>query len=184
MRALFFVLAIATSVLTSRVSHALSLSLLPQTQQVFIGDVVAIDVWIDFDQWLLGGGFDIQFDPDALAFESLDTQSVGSPDFFRAPTEFPGLLESWAIGDFAGLVGQHFLGTVYFTVLPGMGASTHIVPSDTNGIGGPWIDGFQDYNLDYHPAELTRMPVPAAGWLMLCALGTLVLGRRPRTPSS
>ena len=172
------VLIVLTALATD--ARALSMTLLPQNQLVNTGDVVAIDVWVDFDLFIIGGGFDIAWDPNALAFESVELADIGNPAFRRTPDVFDGLLESWAFGDFAPFIGEHFVGTVFFTVLDGMGQTTDIMASDTSGIGGPWTDAFLFYTLDYHDATLTRVPLPAAGWLMLGALGTLIVRRQPR----
>ena len=49
------------------------------------------------------------FDPGVLAFSSLDYIQVGDPLFGGPPSInpfVPGVLESWAVGDFEGIIGD------------------------------------------------------------------------------
>jgi hypothetical protein len=164
--------AIALALSALNASATTSLYLLSQQTSVRPGDVVEIAVWLDFtDSFVLGGGFDVTWDSRALQFEAIETLVVGDPQFGRDPDVFDGLLESWAVADFSGITGVHQLGTIWFTVMLGMGPSTIVAPTDTNGIGGPWTDGFWEVQVDYQGTLLTQVPVPAAFWLLLGALG-------------
>ena len=131
-------------------AHAASVSLVQTTtidlDQVQIDEVVTFDIVIDFsDGPTLGGGFDIVYDVSALLLVgfSRDT-NVGDLDFSRDPDVSPGLLESWAIGDFNGVPDTATLGNVTFQVLSGIGPNTVVTASATSGIGGPWVS-----NIDF-----------------------------------
>jgi len=156
---------------------------------VGVGDLVTFDVWMDFstnDNGLgsditLGGGFDIIFNPFALQFQSFTNESIGDPNFGRDPDIFAGLLESWGFGDFAGLTGPALVGTVQFSLLATAPASTFVSTGPTSGIAGPFVSGvdfFTILNVDYSSIEVTPVPLPAAAWLFLTAIGSAFGAKR------
>ncbi len=162
-------------------SNASSASLMPTTatSNLLNGDVVSLDVAIDFSDMhgTLGGGFDVRWDPTALGFLGLTSAGLGDPAFRRDPDILNGLLESWAVADFSGIISGQ-VGSMQFEVLPSMGLSTIIAVAPTNGIGGPWVSLVESITIlhpDYNSIELTRViPVPAAAWLFGSALIGLI----------
>ncbi len=160
-------------------ANAASISLMPtsNTMNLSAGDVVTFDIVMDFSgEPTIGGSFDVAFDSSALRFDSFFREpSIGIPEFSRDPDILDGLLENWMVGSFNGLLPVATLGNVAFSVLPTMGTMTNIALQDTNSATGfPWQDGFDTvYAVNYNSVELSRIPVPAAVWFMLSALGAL-----------
>lgn len=179
----FSLIAALVVLLSPLASNAASISLNPGlVDGVSNGDVISFDIVMDFsDNPTLGGGFDIVFDSSALQFESFFRDpAIGDPSFSRDPDILDGLLESWAVGSFTGLPNVATLGSVQFSVLSTMGASTFVATRDTTGIGGPWISSITFVDIipvDYFGAEVRRgagpgpAPVPEPGTLTLLSLG-------------
>ncbi|MEL7450701.1 MAG: cohesin domain-containing protein, partial [Pseudomonadota bacterium] len=139
----------ATAVLLSAVgtAKATSISLTPQVSNAAVGDIVAFEIIADFrDVILLGGPFDVHFDPDALGFVSWTASFPGDPGFSRDPDVLNGLLEGFAFGDFNGISGLWNLGVLEFEVLAA--GTSKITPSDSSSLAGPFIDAitFQPIN--------------------------------------
>lgn len=189
---IFAVLLIGSGILTPQ-ARAASVSLLPTSAvgNLATGDLVSFDVFIDFSDvgGTLGGGFDVRWDPAALGFVDLASAGLGDPGFGRDPDIFSGLLESWAVADFNGIVSG-LVGSLRFEVLAGMGASTLLALGPTAGIGGPWVSNVDFMVLDPQPdfgaVELGRapavIPLPPALWLFvssLIAVGSFIRRRRP-----
>lgn len=152
------------------------------------GDLVALDVILDFSDVMdadgnvvgtLGGGFNIAYDSDAVAFLELDYVVVGDPAFGRPPDIFDGLLESWGAGDFSGIIGPVRAGTVTFAVLAAAPASTVIRITPTFSPNDGWVHAkdFSVIDVDYGDVTLTTVPLPPAALLLLTALLALP---RPR----
>jgi cysteine-rich repeat protein len=132
------------------------------------GDPVTFDVIIDFsaEGGTLGGGFDVVFDPAALAFVGLTStdpaDTTFDPAFGRDPDFLSGLLQSWAVGNFNGITGPALVGSVQFQVLPTMGAATIVAVTPTMGIAGPWVsatDFVTILNPDYNQVEVRKLGV-------------------------
>ncbi|MFK7888398.1 MAG: VPLPA-CTERM sorting domain-containing protein [Gammaproteobacteria bacterium] len=148
-----------------------------------VGDILTFDLTLDFSYRITtGGGFDINWDAAAIAFDNYQSAGLGSTFFGRDPVLEDGRLFNGAVGDFNGLT-TGTIATVSFQVIGLTGSSnTSIAPSGTEGDSGPWIDGkFGDViieNVDYLGAEVRVVPVPAAAWLMLSGVGALFGFRR------
>ncbi len=161
-------------------ANAASISLTPSSVDAAAGDIISMDVIMDFsDVVTIGGGFDISFDTSVLSFVSWDANPVGDPGFARLPDVLDGLLSGIAVGDFnAGITGIQNLGTVTFEVVAGAtrGINT-VMPGDTSSVAGPFVDfnTFQVVPVTYNGAQVNvgAVPVPAAVWLMFGGLGAL-----------
>jgi len=107
------------------------------------GDTISFDLIFEFTTPVVGGGFDIAFDESALAVSAVVRDpAIGDPLLSRDPDITPGLLESWAIGDFFGLVGTLLLGSVEFVVLDSFESMSNISLQSTAGVAGPFISAF------------------------------------------
>ena len=178
MRRHLFVLCI---LLSAPCVSAANISLIPlQSTEVTVGQTVSFDVVFDFTDvlWMgvIGGGFDISFDPVALALEEIEFDFIADPMFFSSPTINDGLIESWGLGDFAGLPATGRFGTVTFVVLESMGPTTTLMGQPTTGNAGPWvcaIDFACFVDVTYNEVALTRVPIPTTLLLFFCALNGL-----------
>ncbi len=174
-------LAVLIVLLTAPCVSAASISLFPlQSTEVVTGQAVSFDVVFDFTDVLsagvIGGGFDISYDPTALAFDGVEFDYIGDPVFFGPPTVTDGLLESWGVGEFAGLPASGRFGTVTFVVLASMGPSTVLFGQTTSGLAGPWVCSIDFYcviDVTYDEVVLTKVPIPTAMVLFVCALNGL-----------
>lgn len=142
------------------------------------GDTLLFDLVMDFtENPTLGGGFDVNWDPNVFTFNSYISSGLGDPLFARDPIEQDGRLFNGAVGSFTGIL-TGLIAQLSFTYLGGIG---EIAPSGTTGDSGPWIDGlsFVDEPLLPDYIGVRVVPVPAAAWLMLSGLGALA-AFRPR----
>ncbi len=150
--------------------YAASISLIAtsNTSDTQPGDIVSLDVVMDFttnnsglgSDITLGGGFDIAFDSTALRFVGLSSANLGDPGFGRDPDLLDGLLESWGFADFNGLTGPALVGSVRFEVLSTMGPNTIVATQATAGIAGPFVSGVDFITIldvDYDMVEITRL---------------------------
>lgn len=125
-------------------TQAASVSLVPtaSVDEVLPGDFITFNVVMDFSgETTLGGGYDITYDSGDLVFTGfiLDPGAVGDSFFSRSPDSLTDRLESAAIGEFSGLTGPTTIGEATFQVQPGIGSSTVVALTATNGVAGPWV---------------------------------------------
>ena len=174
-------------------ANAASVNITPTSVDgALIGDIITFEISIDFtDDPTLGGGFDVNWDPNALQLVSFsDTVILGDPAFGRPPDDCAqvacvgglgaGTLQSWGVGDFAGLTFG-VVGQVSFEVLAGAIGGTIVALGPTQGIAGPWVSAIDFVSIiepDYGSATVTAVPVPAAVWFMLSGLAALFGIRR------
>lgn len=148
------------------------------------GDTLFFDVVIDFtDEPTLGGSFDIAWDPAALSLEQLLYNPVGEPNLSTPPSVLDGRLQRWSFASASidGISGVHVLGTLEFLVLPTMGSTTTIDFSCSGFQQCTFVsadDFVTTVPVDYQSAEISRVPVPAAGLLLASALVMLRAVRR------
>lgn len=147
------------------------------------GDQVTFDITFDFsNEATIGGGFDIVFDSNALAFQSFDFFPVGDPVFSREPDILPGLLSGWAIGEFFGLLGIFQLGQVTFEVLASMGPTTSVSVTDTQSVAGPFVSSvtFIPMDVTYNQVTVERavvaQPASEPSTVLLMGLAILLAG--------
>lgn len=156
---------VLAALLNPFVAHASLISLTPTSPLIDVndGDTVSFDLLMDFtSEPTLGGGFDIVFDALSLQFDGFTRLNVGDPAFGRDPDSFIGLLSGWAFGDFNGLSGIANLGSINFTVLSTMGATTNVRVQDTASIAGPFISlsTFQVMSVTFNNLDLIRASAP------------------------
>lgn len=142
------VLALAL-ILAAEESLAIRLELEPTVRTAPVGKTVTYRVAFHPETDIpLGGGLDIVFDPEALAYDSHVYGPLGDPLFQRDPDVLPGRLESFTSASFNGLDAPAVMVTVVFRVLR---EGAHAVRlEETRGIGGPWIDAV-DFASILHP---------------------------------
>jgi len=171
----------------SMAANAASVSLQPATVDVHVGDSFGVDVWWDFTgEATLGGGTDATWDPAGLSFVSLvfDDNPDFDPAFTRQGEVSPGLIDGFATGNFNGLAGDGplYIATITFTALT-EGSFVIDLAEDT-GIAGPFVSiaGQLYPDLVFSGATVNvsggAVPLPAALWLMIGGLGTLLGYRR------
>ncbi len=169
----------------SGIASAATITLLPAVQTVTQGNQVTITANMDFTgEPTLGGGFDVFFDPSVLSFVS-HTYNLGLGDssFRRTPDILSGEINGLSFGDFGGLTGPALVVTLVFDTLS---AASTLVSLNVNGADGPdgagEPGGFYSAVSPYGPqavsftgaaVNITPVPLPAAGWLMLGGLGAL-----------
>lgn len=185
---------------------ASSVLLVPVTPVMgHVGDIVSLDIVIDFsdqENGAAGGSFDIIYDGEALGFVSVTAVDVCNggcvyfippgPMFIDETGSYVGTsgLFNWAqLGLLEGGLaadGPYVVGNVEFEILP------QLVPGSSAAIEIGYFDGFVDswvagdfvtiVEPTFNQILVTRVPLPAAAWLMLGALVSLfAAGRRRRT---
>jgi hypothetical protein len=175
----------------SSVANAVSVYLEPTSQDVNLGDQFAVELWWDFTgDATLGGGTDIMWD--ATAFSLVSILFDDNPNFDVAftrcddePCDSPGLIDGLSTGNFNGLAGDGplFIATITFQTLV-EGAFAIALAEDAN-IAGPFVSAtrFDIYpDLEFIGADVNVIggvvPLPAAAWLLIGGLGTLLGFRR------
>ena len=155
-------------------ARAATLTITPTTVTVAPGDVVLLEVIVDFEDALsLGGGFDVVYDPNSLQLLSWTANMIGDPGFIGEPDISDGLLSGIAFGNLQGMEGVFDVGTLAFQVV---GGSSTVIGTETGAVEGPFLDAFtfEPLPTTYVGANINVVPVPAAAWLLFGALGTLL----------
>jgi hypothetical protein len=178
-----FIAAITGCLLSLSWAHAASVSVTPSNASGVEGGTVDVDIVMDFSapELTVGGGIDLTFGG-GISFNSF------APDAFLATLDpaFTGFGQGDAnnvggfelhIGDFSGFFGQNTLGvlTVNLDSAPG---GTMVM-----AINNQWGEFFSalDFNsqvVDTNGGTVSAVPVPAAVWMFVSALGLLGFVRR------
>ncbi|MFK8017492.1 MAG: hypothetical protein AB8G17_18860 [Gammaproteobacteria bacterium] len=150
------------------------------------GDVVTFDIVADFSgpgEITIGGFFDVIFDSSLIELDDYFYTFAacgGDPCQLPQPQDIGGRLESFGFGVFGGLTGPTAVASVsFFYVGEGNGSDT-VISTDASALGGfiSELDFVTELPVDFYGVTLRQVPVPAAVWLLLGALGALRLTRR------
>jgi hypothetical protein len=193
------VLAAAALWATSFGAQAHVISLDPIAQKVSLGDTFEVDINIFFQEATVGGAFDLFYDSTqvefvSFAFDDFFFNDVSDPAFDHAPDNcftdgapFGGCdvgdaeLNATGFGSFDGISGSYLVGTLVFRAI-GAGTSDLTMATNDAPFGG-FFSAETGLPMDvlYNSAKvvINPVPVPAAAWLLLSALG-LIGARRKR----
>lgn len=175
----------------STVANASLVYLLPEVQTVAAGEQVDVELWWDFtDEPALGGGVDIFYDPDLLAFRSFE-YNLADPLIDSALTYFDfvgggGEIDGISTGNFDGIDGPVRVGTASFDTF-GLGLAVLSVATSDNPIAGvlfsaETFEPYPDGAIDFLGATVQIGTISEPGTLVLLLIGGSVLlagrGRR------
>ncbi|MDH3769050.1 MAG: VPLPA-CTERM sorting domain-containing protein [Gammaproteobacteria bacterium] len=161
---------------------------------VTIGNSLVLEIIGNFgDEGLYAGGITLDFDESALSLTSIVlnpelNSQFSCPGFFTCPENAVVLGSTDVVAPFEGLIapgaGDMLLATLIFdTNSPSTeGTSTFIGMSDFSSFAGGWFafdlsDGSTP-DLIGKSVTLNAIPLPAAAWLMIGGLATLMGFRR------
>lgn len=184
------VLATLTALLATSAAHALSISALPEMQNVFVTDgQVTVDIVMDFEEQSIGGGIVLDFGgpiafqsfaPSAF-FRTLDT-AADDTDFTGFGTNNKPADAEFEIhlGSFNGFGGRQTLGTLTFALLDlGIG-SVDVGLSPDTFYGGFFDLQANPQQVTLNSAQISSLPLPASAWLFATGMGIAGLRRRRR----
>ena len=166
-------------------ANAASISLTPANQDVFVGDDIAtLDLMIDFTDvtgGTTGGGINLAFGGSIgfVSFTSSPFYDSLDPTFtFHNATQADaGTDYMIAFGTFAGITTAETLGTVTVSLL-GSGLGTADI--SLNSMFGGFTDVPGGVTFNNATVNVTTVPVPAVGWLMLSGVGVVFSRLRRR----
>lgn len=196
---------VAATVLLSAVSsvQAASLSIITSTPEVKVGDLIELQVFMDFsDDATIGGSFDINFNNSLVSYVSnsyiTDAALNSDPDFTRddnpAVTDDSKRVEvesdklvGAGFGEFGGLLGPALLAPLSFIADEAGIAVFDLGASTSARIGGffgaaTFTEQFPDFGSVSVNIRPSAVPVPAAVWLFGSGLlGLIGVAQRRRT---
>ena len=162
------------------VVHAATINISPKESSVHIGDLVSLDLTMNFQgEPTIGGGIDVLFDNFTnaeLAFDSYTRANLGDAAFGRAPDVEATKLNGIAFGDFAGVSGPALIGTLSFKAKKAGDYFLDLAINDKPAgsffklNGDPQLPILNGATLHVLAVPI---PIPAAVWLMFSALGTI-----------
>jgi len=165
---------------------AATVSLLPESLTVQEGGVISIDLFMDVADTAtpspdaIMGKVIIEFNS-GLATYNNDFAISAPANLTDGPTVGTGSLEF----DFSGAQAVGNIGTFSLTAIGSVGSTITITVEDNGLLGSSFIDTLPT-NKPVNPTfvgtavTITPIPVPAAAWLMVSALGLLGFRIRPR----
>lgn len=161
-------------------AHAATVSVTPNNLGVLQGGQATFELVADFGSLsVLGGAVDLTWDPAVITFDSFTfdpAMSARDPSFDIVENSSPSSL-SVGLGNFSGLTlgPGTVLGSISFNVVGGLGSATQLTLADSQRFAGFFDTAGDPILVDYSDATLTvtAVPLPAAGWLLLGALGLL-----------
>lgn len=159
-------------------AQAATVSLTPQSPSVALGDQVILQLNMDFgSDDTLGGGFDVFYNHSLISFTSFTFNSGwgDDPGYHRQPDLELDKLNGIAFGNFGGIGGAHMVGTFVFNTLGAGPANFTLAENDapTGGFFSARTFGPQAVTYSGASVNVTSVPLPAAGWLLLSGLGVL-----------
>lgn len=183
--------------------RANSISLVPGSNDVTVGSQVSVDITLLLTDSVLGGGFDLKYDPAILGFVSFDYDmtfltTVADPFLSPIPDNCfadgamfggcamgDGELNGLGFGSFMGITGTHTIGTVVFEALSAGASMLTMMDNDLSlggfidfPLGAPIALDFQGTTINTQaPAAV---PVPGNGWLMMIGLVGLLMRRHAK----
>ena len=167
------------------------MSLSPIGAVISNGDQITFNVTAFFVVVTLGGAIDITYDPNVLSFAGFSFDSgflgpIADPALSVLPEDCftsgsagggcavgDGELNALGFGNAFGISGLHTVGTLTFNAT-GLGTTFITMAMNDEPLGGFFSAvtlGPQD--VQFFGAKVTVVPVPAALWLLLGALGML-----------
>ena len=169
--------------LASVSAQAATISLMPTSANINIGETATFDMYLDAADvgGILAGGLDMFYDIGILRYNgdfAFDPLFPTDPSFSRLGDDCatvaalgcsePGEINGIAFGSFTGLAasGPTLVGSLSFTAMAD--GTTLLTMSDNDLPAGSWFD------INSNPIDMKYViPVPAAAWLMLSGLGLL-----------
>ncbi len=182
--------------LFSQVSHANVISISPTTSTVGIGQEFTLDITMEFLQETVGGAFDLIYDTNifdvvSFAYDSSFSINVIDPAFTLIPEncESDGSiiggcsvgdaeLNAIGFGNFDGIIGNHVIGQLTLVATQAGLGTVGLASSDSPFGGFISAADASEMTVVYNGASVLVVPVPAAIWLMLSALGMVGALRR------
>jgi hypothetical protein len=167
----------------SNLANAASVSLVTDQTDIKVGDLVEVNLLMDFsDNPTSGGGVDVFFDSSKLNFIqfNFDPSFPLDPSFSHTPDLLMNQLDALAFGSFNGISGPAKVGTMSFETLAV--GRFDVTLAITDNIF--WSGGFNnainllpiDVNFQATQINVAPVPLPAGVWLLLS--GFLLLTRR------
>ena len=154
--------------------YAASISLMPATTIVRLGDPVTLDLLMNFsDVPTLGGGMDISFNNNIIKSPSFvfDTPLDLDPSFTGWESLSAGVVTIY-FGNFAGLHGPAKVGALSFFAT-GVG-TTNLSLQDSTKWGSFFsAQSSQPISTQYNGASVQVVPLPAGIWMLLAGMAPL-----------
>jgi hypothetical protein len=164
--------------------YGATVSLSPSRAEVNVGDRFEVDiVGSGFDVVLDGGGFNVHFDPSVLQLDGVTIDAnVWDPAFSYINGGIDndtGDVTGLIFGSFTDNTGNFPIATLEFTAAA-LGSNSPLLLSlyDMNPFGSGGVDITNTVVLGNGVVDVSAVPLPAAGWLMMAGLGLLMSRRR------
>jgi len=177
-------------------ANAATISLVPQSPAVFVGDLISIDLMFDSADPIYRGSLDITYPSDLVNFEyfDLNRNAVDGSLSFLPNSSTPGILNnfSFAMRSDSGPQSER-LATIFFNAGSSAGLADFQVFLETQSIGPAWIWGqtgdqresqpisaadLADFNLIGAFVEIQAIPIPSTLMLFGGGLLSLIVLRR------
>jgi len=176
------VLAFALALL-SFTSHAALLSITPERPVVDLGENVSVSIAGSAFADILGGGFNLKYDPTILQLTSPAGIVLADPPWDSAfnKTEkidaAAGTVSDFSFNQFNGVSGSPQIAKLFFKAI-GVGTA-HLVLSGSTRF--PFSDNNGRVDADFGTSDVVVVPEPAAWWLFSVGLVLLLSGKWRRS---